>query len=1471
MPFKQSTINKLKTHFLSKRGDNVVQGVIKPDQTDTRDLGTASKRFDTVHAKTVIADTISGDTGSDADTVDGFHAAASPTPNTLLALDASSVFPTSVYPDAVLLNGSRTMTANLHISPTSVEAPLVLGANAVDQTVTGLRADSADIQVSAGAGLTGGGFLYSDISLSVDFSANAPSTIQPDAAGAAGSSNNPARLDHVHAISTNAPTTDLSASTSNQEGGSSDFARADHVHAIISYADSTVGGQENNILQSDASGNLKLNILELADRLTTELIDSYVGTSLALQPDQDLNLSPGGNRVRTTADVAIQSDNYTSQVTGWRIGYDGAGDFRYLYTDEMHAKAFIADIEQALAGGEIITKSVAKVAQDFTLPSQGNSDNLVVEEFAGYTGQVFVDGDIIRLRQFTRNEQQLTIADAWGTVTYQSRDGSANPPTQTYTFTRGTGSEAGSATGTIEEGTLALDYGQGGAGGYFEINAADGLNAANSPYSQVVSWTTHPATGQLVRTRLGNLRGIFAIDDEYGLYAGDGVTDSDKFLRVSSDNIEAHNLPIRLYDGANQTIVLEPGTDPYLAIGDPIPTGWLTQTGIWTGRDSGLYKAYVGEVDVSNNLVKGWSWDGSTFRVKGDVIIGPGNAYSTTALLYLPFDGPDAYKYDFQLDTHGHLGQQPTAQQAVTGRKGKYGKGVVVASDRTNYIKNPSFKVGKSSWGVNSELGESTIATTDFRFQFGGRSLRFAKGANEDTSHWSFVTSNPGGTITVEIGVTVWFSAYIENPNSGSVYLALYDGTTALQNSSYYGTSGSGTVENSSYREFTRVVGSWTNDTGSPVEVHLRVVTGQLTSSQKCFIDGVQVELSDLTPYFDGSFGEGHSWGGTAHNSISTRSKGKLSYDLEMPEEWSVSFWYKPDLAEGINTYNMYVFDWAYDSNNVFAIRIDTLGNLYARYFSNGVGTNIVSGIVNHDETVYLTVTWDGTTLSFYRDAELVGTATPTEIGVSVRPDTVYVGTNGSYNAHVNGLIDDLLIVDKALSADEVQQIYSSDVPVNVTTNKFELTLTGMNKGKVFGHAGGLFGQAADGTKSFALVNEDGVTWGGFTADQGDVVLGENVSGSSAIFWNKSTGLFGFYGDGAGTPEAEIYTDGSIRAGSGALVLDSNGLGIYDTVSVVKEITWWFNTGSEYQAVGRVYGDYDTGGHYASISIEAMYDSDRDWNAPFIRVTAHDYAAGVATKMEISGDTGHIDFYSRGAHMLLLDSSPREVNVRPDTLFVVEESGASSNVDIRSDVWHGATSVATSGYSILNIRRFTSDGAAQIKGFGNSYWGLNLVGMGTTTDTSRSTSSGAPVVASAYVQFGSNWAALGANRNIFAVANGNTVRFIIDSDGDYFYDGTGSAYDEYDDAQLARVLDRELSPESVIQGEFDKYLQYNREDLERAGVATFNDDTDGSVFINGAQLARLHNGAIWQLYTKMKRYEQLLIEEFGVDPKLLEG
>lgn len=312
---------------------------------------------------------------------------------------------------------------------------------------------------------------------------------------------------------------------------------------------SDVSAGVERILKSNASGYVTVRRVIASQRIQTPIVENASG---------DLDLNASSNRVRLLSANRLQSDTYASQTTGWAIDYSGSADFRYLYADELHAKAFIADLEQALAGGQIISKSVAVLHQTFTAPAAGGTTFLYVRDLPSANAmKVFVSGDIVRLRQFSRSGGSLSITDCWGVVQdavggaeYQWTEIENGRGYQRWHFTRSSGSDAGamSSGATVSPEALVLDYGTTG-NGFYEVNAIDGAYGANSPYAQVVTWATHPHTGKTVRTRMGNLYGITGVM-EYGLYAGKSTTE---FIKVSDTNVEMRKVPIAMYNGANLT------------------------------------------------------------------------------------------------------------------------------------------------------------------------------------------------------------------------------------------------------------------------------------------------------------------------------------------------------------------------------------------------------------------------------------------------------------------------------------------------------------------------------------------------------------------------------------------------------------------------------------------------------------------------------------------------------------------------------------------------------------------------------------------------------------------------------------------------------------------------------------------------------------------------------------------------------
>lgn len=230
------------------------------------------------------------------------------------------------------------------------------------------------------------------------------------------------------------------------------------------------------------------------------------------------------------AGVTAKTATYASQTTGWAITPAGAADFRYLFVNEMHAKSFIADLETALNGGQVVAKSTTAVAQAFTCPSATGTATLWVKDFPGFGNmRVFAANDWVVLRSFSRTDADsdgntdLTIGDCVGQVSSYTDGSGSTEGTQSWTFTRGSGGNAGAMASStvVAVDALVVDFGVSGQG-FLVASANDGAEGVNAPYWQVVTWTTAPvAANMTVQTRWGQLSGAYNYGSStYGFAAG---------------------------------------------------------------------------------------------------------------------------------------------------------------------------------------------------------------------------------------------------------------------------------------------------------------------------------------------------------------------------------------------------------------------------------------------------------------------------------------------------------------------------------------------------------------------------------------------------------------------------------------------------------------------------------------------------------------------------------------------------------------------------------------------------------------------------------------------------------------------------------------------------------------------------------------------------------------------------------------
>ena len=166
-----------------------------------------------------------------------------------------------------------------------------------------------------------------------------------------------------------------------------------------------------------------------------------------------------------------------------------------------------------------------------------------------------------------------------------------------------------------------------------------------------------------------------------------------------------------------------------------------------------------------------------------------------------------------------------------------------------------------------------------------------------------------------------------------------------------------------------------------------------------------------------------------------------------------------------------------------------------------------------------------------------------------------------------------------------------------------------------------------------------------------------------------------------------------------------------------------------------------------------------------------------------------------------------------------------------------------------------NEGGLEILALTEGEVAIELRAIANTPDTTTTANGNGGFEVTVHVESSNDTAAYSADQNMITFANNDLTTHIFKGDGDIYYDGADQgAFDELEDAQLVRTLDLSKNI-NVVNSTFDKYVKYNHEKL--AELKLVGRETDGTPnhFINITGLQRLHNGAIWQQYTK---HNQLL-------------
>ena len=191
-----------------------------------------------------------------------------------------------------------------------------------------------------------------------------------------------------------------------------------------------------------------------------------------------------------------------------------------------------------------------------------------------------------------------------------------------------------------------------------------------------------------------------------------------------------------------------------------------------------------------------------------------------------------------------------------------------------------------------------------------------------------------------------------------------------------------------------------------------------------------------------------------------------------------------------------------------------------------------------------------------------------------------------------------------------------------------------------------------------------------------------------------------------------------------------------------------------------------------------------------------------------------------------------------------------------SDVAHGATALTeTDTFGSASKAQATS-GGLKIAGYkdadGNANRALQLCGYLAEAAAADKTTSGRAVVeVHSYRTSGTGLTDINADGNLFAIRTqrgGSEVTvFIVDEDGDLYYDGSTSSYDEEDDMLMLRDLGR------LMAGADDEIERYDRKSLEARGVIGTGKAVDetGRFMLSHKNVTSLLCGAFLQLRERL--------------------
>lgn len=230
--------------------------------------------------------------------------------------------------------------------------------------------------------------------------------------------------------------------------------------------------------------------------------------------------------------------------------------------------------------------------------------------------------------------------------------------------------------------------------------------------------------------------------------------------------------------------------------------------------------------------------------------------------------------------------------------------------------------------------------------------------------------------------------------------------------------------------------------------------------------------------------------------------------------------------------------------------------------------------------------------------------------------------------------------------------------------------------------------------------------------------------------------------------------------------------------------------------------------------------------------------ANTTHRGSVGTDHGYID------QDLQVSASPTFVS---EVLDQATADGVILSLLSTGDVDHGMTNYGDTAQYASFQKASSTSGGISMYGFSEGNFAIANIGFTTTCNTTKTVSGLASCLFYGAKKSGTGVGDVDADANILGVRARRTgawkTVFIVDEDGDLYYEGALVPYDRYDDCSLVK------DTQSILTGKLGEFIQYNEADLVRIGILGAPLKDGG--LVSHKNMTALLLGAISQLSKKV--------------------